>query len=227
MFNSSLHCLREKQIPNQNNTQIHNKSFRLQKQLKEFNYSSALTDSSWEENPNKRKQQKYKLNKKEYSREQRSRGNSYLHQSNLQSELSNHQNSLSINMLSGDVNNCSINSNFMLDTKMVPKIKLNTIVEKPKYSHSKGTVVNVNQSYKSNNIEGQNSKSVTFNKLKKSKFNASFDTVQPPWSIKGNQRSRRSKQNFSSCSFRNPQSLNRANFMQRRPSSTTEAKHTW
>ena len=56
----------------------------------------------------------------------------------------------------------------MLDTKMVPKIKLNTIVEKPKYSqkhrqsgkYSQNNVklanlksVNVNQSYKSNVID--------------------------------------------------------------------------
>ena len=62
----------------------------------------------------------------------------------------------------------------------------------------------------------------------KSKFNASFDTAPQAVQISNNQRGvkRRNKQKFSSWSFRNPQSLNKANFILRRPSSTIEAKNT-
>ena len=96
MFNTSFQNLRENQDSTQNNMQIHNKSFRLQKQLKEFNYSTALADSNQDENQRLSGQSNLEFNH-DYLREQRRKGNSYLQKSSLQSDFTNHQNSLEAN----------------------------------------------------------------------------------------------------------------------------------
>ena len=115
------------------------------------------------------KQTNYESKNNDYSRELRNAGNSYLKKCNFQNDSVNPFNSTE-NKIVNDSNNRSMISNFMLDTKVVPKIKLSTIAEKPKYAQkyrqnrkdidikliANLKSVNVNHSYKSNAIDSSN-----------------------------------------------------------------------
>ena len=101
--------------------------------MKEFKYKADWAESCWEENTNNTlKRTNYESKANDYSREFRNTGNSYLQKCNFKNERSNPLNASENCKIVCEVDNNSMISNFLLDTKLVPKIKLNTIVEKPK-----------------------------------------------------------------------------------------------